>query len=114
MEFAMVHADAAEEVRCTLAKHSGNSANDGLMFQVCDIICQSLVLEATPVPRKLARLHLISDILHNSVSSPGNAFSRLLTQSPCLGVPSSERLEISTRIGDETPGRHGTPGRSAS
>jgi U2-associated protein SR140 len=35
---------------------------------VADVICQSLRIEGTAVPRKLARLYLISDILHNSVS----------------------------------------------
>jgi hypothetical protein len=48
MEFAMNHAMAADEVVA--------------------IICQSLVVDDTPVPRKLARLHLVSDILHNAVS----------------------------------------------
>ena len=50
MEFAVIHADAVDEV--------------------AEIICQSLKIEGTAVPRKLARLYLISDILHNSVS-PG-------------------------------------------
>lgn len=49
MEFAMTHAEAADEV--------------------ADVVCKSLMVEATAVPRKIARLHLISDILHNSVST---------------------------------------------
>lgn len=49
MEFAVVHADAVDEV--------------------ADIICQSLKIGTTPIPRKIARLHLVSDILHNSVST---------------------------------------------
>ena len=49
MEFAINHAEAADEV--------------------AEIVCQSLRLDGTPVPRKLARLHLVSDILHNSVRS---------------------------------------------
>lgn len=46
MEFAINHAEAANEV--------------------AEIVCQSLKLDGTPVPRKMARLHLVSDILHNS------------------------------------------------
>ncbi len=37
-------------------------------FQVADIIISSLVVDGTPVPRKVARLHLICDILHNSAA----------------------------------------------
>jgi U2-associated protein SR140 len=37
-------------------------------LQVADIIIASLVVDDTPVPRKLARLHLICDILHNSAA----------------------------------------------
>ena len=48
MEFAVRHAEAADEV--------------------AEIICKSLKVEQTEVPRKVARLHLVSDILHNSVS----------------------------------------------
>jgi len=35
-------------------------------FQVANIIVSSLVVDSTAVPRKMARLWLISDILHNS------------------------------------------------
>jgi U2-associated protein SR140 len=38
-------------------------------LQVVDIIIASLVVDDTPVPRKLARLHLICDILHNSAAA---------------------------------------------
>ena len=34
--------------------------------EVANIIISSLLVESTPVPRKIARLHLISDIIHNS------------------------------------------------
>jgi U2-associated protein SR140 len=37
-------------------------------LQVADIIVASLIVDGTPVPRKLARLHLICDILHNSAA----------------------------------------------
>lgn len=35
--------------------------------EVAEIVCKSLKVEQTEVPRKVARLHLVSDILHNSV-----------------------------------------------
>jgi CID domain len=37
-------------------------------LQVVDIIISSLLIAETPVPRKVARLHLICDILHNSAA----------------------------------------------
>lgn len=48
MEFALKRAEAADEIT--------------------DVLIKSLMVDGTPVPRKLARLHLVSDILHNSVS----------------------------------------------
>jgi hypothetical protein len=48
MEFALKRAEAADEI--------------------AEVIIRSLMVDGTPVPRKLARLHLVSDILHNSVS----------------------------------------------
>ncbi|KAH9892566.1 hypothetical protein C8Q73DRAFT_698577 [Cubamyces lactineus] len=48
MAFSLEHAEAAAEV--------------------ADIIVSSLVVDGTPVPRKVARLHLICDILHNSAA----------------------------------------------
>ncbi|ODN74694.1 hypothetical protein L202_07026 [Cryptococcus amylolentus CBS 6039] len=54
MEFALTHAEAADEV--------------------AETIVQSLIIPSTPVPRKLARLHLISDILHNSASPLPNVW----------------------------------------
>ncbi|TFY64109.1 hypothetical protein EVJ58_g2837 [Rhodofomes roseus] len=48
MAFSLEHAEAAAEVS--------------------DIIIASLVIDGTPVPRKVARLHLICDILHNSAA----------------------------------------------
>ena len=59
MEFALKRAEAADEVSYS----PGQLAH----IQVSDLICQSLRIDSTPVPRKMARLHLISDILHNSV-----------------------------------------------
>jgi len=54
MAFAINHADAADEV--------------------IDIICKSLVSEDTPLPQKIARLYLVSDILHNSSVHVTNAW----------------------------------------
>ncbi|KAF9051132.1 hypothetical protein BDZ89DRAFT_1154041 [Hymenopellis radicata] len=54
MAFSLEHAEAAHEV--------------------ADIIIASLLVDATPVPRKVARLHLICDILHNSASSVPSAW----------------------------------------
>lgn len=48
MAFALEHAEAASEV--------------------ADVIVASLLVDGTPVPRKIARLHLICDILHNSAA----------------------------------------------
>lgn len=42
--------------------------------QVSDIIVASLLVDGTPVPRKVARLHLICDILHNSAASVPSAW----------------------------------------
>ncbi|KAH8107897.1 hypothetical protein BXZ70DRAFT_20103 [Cristinia sonorae] len=48
MAFSLEHAEAANEV--------------------ADIIVSSLLVDGTPVPRKVARLYLICDILHNSAA----------------------------------------------
>ncbi|KAI0344684.1 hypothetical protein BDW22DRAFT_1077777 [Trametopsis cervina] len=48
MAFCLEHAEASSEV--------------------ADIIIASLLVDGTPVPRKVARLHLICDILHNSAA----------------------------------------------
>ncbi|CAE6431177.1 unnamed protein product [Rhizoctonia solani] len=54
MAFSLEHAESAAEV--------------------AEIIISSLVVDSTPVPRKIARLHLICDILHNSAASITNAW----------------------------------------
>ncbi|BGP56056.1 hypothetical protein JCM8202v2_003665 [Rhodotorula sphaerocarpa] len=54
MSFALEHADCAS--------------------YIADILVCSLTIDATPVPRKLARLHLVSDILHNASASVPNAW----------------------------------------
>ena len=41
---------------------------------MADIIVASLLVDGTPVPRKVARLHLICDILHNSAASVPSAW----------------------------------------
>ncbi|PWN48290.1 hypothetical protein IE53DRAFT_319701 [Violaceomyces palustris] len=54
MAFAIEHAYAAEAI--------------------AEILCRSVTLAETPIPRKLARLHTISDILHNSAAPVPNAW----------------------------------------
>ncbi|TFL02447.1 hypothetical protein BDV98DRAFT_528109 [Pterulicium gracile] len=54
MAFSLEHAEAAAEI--------------------ADIILASLLVSDTPVPRKVARLHLICDILHNSASAVPSAW----------------------------------------
>ncbi|KAI4526222.1 hypothetical protein K525DRAFT_233594 [Schizophyllum commune Loenen D] len=54
MAFALEHAEAAHEV--------------------AELIVASLLVEGTPVPRKVSRLHLICDILHNSAASVPSAW----------------------------------------
>ncbi|KAF4620432.1 hypothetical protein D9613_000399 [Agrocybe pediades] len=54
MTFSLEHAEAAHEV--------------------ADIIVSSLLVDSTAVPRKVARLHLICDILHNSAASVPSAW----------------------------------------
>ncbi|OJA13067.1 hypothetical protein AZE42_01902 [Rhizopogon vesiculosus] len=54
MTFSLEHAEAAREVS--------------------DIIVSSLLVDGTPVPRKIARLHLICDILHNSAAPVPSAW----------------------------------------
>ncbi|EUC64142.1 RNA recognition motif, putative, partial [Rhizoctonia solani AG-3 Rhs1AP] len=54
MSFSLEHAESAAEV--------------------AEIIISSLIVDSTPVPRKIARLHLICDILHNSAASITNAW----------------------------------------
>lgn len=41
---------------------------------MADVIISSLLVDGTPVPRKVARLHLICDILHNSAASVPSAW----------------------------------------
>ncbi|KAI6032917.1 hypothetical protein F5J12DRAFT_797411 [Pisolithus orientalis] len=54
MTFSLEHAEAAREVS--------------------DLIISSLLVDSTPVPRKIARLHLICDILHNSAAPVPSAW----------------------------------------
>lgn len=42
--------------------------------KVSDLIVASLLVDSTPVPRKVARLHLICDILHNSAATVPSAW----------------------------------------
>lgn len=42
-------------------------------FQIVEMLKRSLLVVSTPPPLKVARLYLLSDILHNSGSSVKNA-----------------------------------------
>jgi U2-associated protein SR140 len=53
---------------------------------VVDIIVASLLVEGTAVPRKVARLHLICDILHNSAASVPSAWKFRLEFQSRLGI----------------------------
>jgi U2-associated protein SR140 len=71
MGFALDHADIATEARYRsfilkwLPKF--------LHLQIVQIIVESLSLAETPLPVKIARLYLVSDILYNSSSRAANA-----------------------------------------
>ncbi|KAG8869981.1 hypothetical protein FRC20_000529 [Serendipita sp. 405] len=54
MAFCLEHAEAAPEV--------------------ANVVISSLLVNETPVPRKIARLHLISDVIHNSAVSLPSAW----------------------------------------
>ncbi|EJD02812.1 uncharacterized protein FOMMEDRAFT_107807 [Fomitiporia mediterranea MF3/22] len=66
MAFSLEHAEAASEVS--------------------DIIVSSLLVDGTPVPRKVARLHLICDILHNSAVTLPSAWKFRQEFQPRLGI----------------------------
>jgi U2-associated protein SR140 len=42
-------------------------------MQVVEVLTESLTLKETPVPTKVARLMLVSDVLHNSSAPVKNA-----------------------------------------
>lgn len=105
MLFALDHVEAADEVRQPLSRASfsgcGNEACPSrgypileLGLQILDIIVESLLHRETSVPAKIARLYLLSDILHNSALSIPNAWkyrsrcvcSSLNLQKAMLGV----------------------------
>jgi len=66
MVFAIEHAEAADDI--------------------ITILCNSLLIKTTPMyPTKIARLYLISDILHNSSASAPNAWKYRTGFEPHLG-----------------------------
>lgn len=73
MSYALQHADATEEVCCPGTKSQLRCRSERAL-QVAEVLIQSLMIDMTPIPRKLARLYVISDILHNSSSSMPNAW----------------------------------------
>ncbi|KAI7860901.1 hypothetical protein BDC45DRAFT_493073 [Circinella umbellata] len=90
MAFAIDHADAADEV--------------------IEIIIKALIIPETPLAIKLARLYLVSDILHNSASHVANAWKyRMSFESKLISV--FEHLNemyrsISARLKAEQVRRH--------
>jgi U2-associated protein SR140 len=90
MAFALEHADAAETVRINSAPaviRSSPLTNKMLMNrQIATLIVESLTIDSTPIPRKLARLHLLSDLLHNASSSLPNAWIYRSTFSALLPI----------------------------
>ncbi|KAG6903084.1 hypothetical protein C0995_006271 [Termitomyces sp. Mi166 len=66
MAFCLEHAEAAHEV--------------------ADIIVASLLVDSTAVPRKVARLHLVCDILHNSAAAVPSAWKFRLEFQSRLGI----------------------------
>lgn len=44
-----------------------------VVFQIVEVLSESLTLKETPIPTKVARLMLVSDILHNSSAPVKNA-----------------------------------------
>ncbi|KAI9488686.1 hypothetical protein BDB00DRAFT_846998 [Zychaea mexicana] len=90
MAFAIDHADAADEV--------------------IDIIIKSLIIPETPLAVKLARIYLVSDILHNSGAHVANAWKYRMSFENRL-TPVFEHLNeiyrsISARLKAEQVRRH--------
>ena len=71
MAFAIDHSDAADEV---CLSRSRQHVCGSLGQQVIDIIIKALIIPETPLAVKLARLYLVSDILHNSGAHMANAW----------------------------------------
>lgn len=82
MAFSLEHAEAAHEVSRISSLPSLASEH----LQVADIIVASLLVDETPVPRKVARLYLICDILHNSAASVPSAWKFRLEFQSRLGI----------------------------
>lgn len=47
--------------------------NPLFLLQIVEVLTESLTLKETPIPTKVARLMLVSDILHNSSAPVKNA-----------------------------------------
>lgn len=77
MCFALDHADDAKEVRTsTRTLCSSLQCFDFVhLTQIVQILADSLTLAETPIPKKISRLFVLSDILHNSNAPVRNASS---------------------------------------
>ena len=60
--------------RCNLLLFRHTRTAEPIFAQIADIIIASLLVDGTAVPRKVARLHLICDILHNSAAPVSGAW----------------------------------------
>lgn len=69
--------------------------------QVADILVASLTVDMTPIPRKMARLYVVSDILHNSSASLPTAWKYRQTLEKAL-PPVFDHLNVIYR---SFPGR---------
>ncbi|PPR90870.1 hypothetical protein GOBAR_AA29814 [Gossypium barbadense] len=69
MGFALDNADAAGEI-CGQKRKFIRERNN---IPIVEVLTESLTLKETPIPTKVARLMLVSDILHNSSAPVKNA-----------------------------------------
>lgn len=66
----------SEEIKITLKLGLFTRNTQFMLFsylQVVEVLTESLTLKETPIPTKVARLMLVSDILHNSSAPVKNA-----------------------------------------
>ncbi|CEP07585.1 hypothetical protein [Parasitella parasitica] len=73
MAFAIDHSEAAAEVSCG-CWNTGRQEETHLRKQIVDLLCKSITVADSPLSVKLARLYLVSDILHNSSVHVSNAW----------------------------------------
>lgn len=92
MGFALDHAESAPEV--TVANEDSFS-----FIKIVEVITDSLTILKTPVLTKVARLYLVSDILHNIQSAPNGSLFRSAFEETLLSVFKSFREKYQTISG---------------